>query len=336
MVPRMSGWVILLLALAIAPAHAGLVPPDIPDGSRVGHLRAPRPPDGFTSAIGWIDAIHDWRDFPGTTSLIEVRKAELWACVNGQDVLLTSGITRDDGTITGGLYSRGIPYGAIATCDTCCPFCMPWYWGADADIKFPNTYAGGIASFSPSKAMNMIWHAWNNKWPRVTLPPGTQTVYFKVEARITGHALFRAGFDWYRDSITTDTAHDLIEGGAADWRFASAGWETLNVGLPCSKISGVPATPPSFRISLVPRPNPSREETTMEYVLPEGGAATLRVYDVSGRCLATLSRGTEGPGLHAFRWEQCDERGRKLPAGLYLVQLRVGELETSRQLVLTR
>jgi len=68
-------------------------------------------------------------------------------------------------------------------------------------------------------------------------------------------------------------------------------------------------------------PNPSAAGTIVEFVLPHADAATLRVFDVNGRELATLAAGPLEAGRHRTRWDGRDRAGRAQPAGLYFVRL---------------
>ncbi|MGB3544136.1 T9SS type A sorting domain-containing protein, partial [Rubrivirga sp.] len=61
---------------------------------------------------------------------------------------------------------------------------------------------------------------------------------------------------------------------------------------------------------------------------PDAGVATLEVFDALGRRVVVLEDGGRSPGWHRI------EVGQKLPAGAYLVRLRVetgGALEVETQ-----
>lgn len=52
-------------------------------------------------------------------------------------------------------------------------------------------------------------------------------------------------------------------------------------------------------------PNPFRGSTTIKFDIPAGSAGrlALRIYDASGRRVATLVEGHQGPGVHAVEWD---------------------------------
>ena len=78
-------------------------------------------------------------------------------------------------------------------------------------------------------------------------------------------------------------------------------------------------------------PNPATSRTAIAYRLPAGADVSLRLYDVSGRLLRTLSRGNQTAGLHGV---ELDASG--LAAGTYFYRLEVGDLRASKKLMIER
>jgi hypothetical protein len=56
-----------------------------------------------------------------------------------------------------------------------------------------------------------------------------------------------------------------------------------------------------------------------------GGAGQVDVslYDAAGRRIRTLESGTFAPGFHTTTWDGRDGEGRRVPGGLYFLNLRV-------------
>lgn len=78
-------------------------------------------------------------------------------------------------------------------------------------------------------------------------------------------------------------------------------------------------------------PNPFSDATTIHFTLPESTPATLNIYDLMGRKVATLINGHHTAGTHEIRWDGRDDGGARLASGLYLVRLKAGErVQTSR------
>jgi hypothetical protein len=78
-------------------------------------------------------------------------------------------------------------------------------------------------------------------------------------------------------------------------------------------------TPP--RTVLHASPNPFEQEVTVRFTLPRAEQASVRVYDVSGRLVRTLRRGTLGPGEEVVRWDGADEGGKDVGSGIYFVRV---------------
>lgn len=78
-------------------------------------------------------------------------------------------------------------------------------------------------------------------------------------------------------------------------------------------------------------PNPFSQSTTIRYVLTDDVEVDLRVFDVTGREVATLASGAQMAGAHAARFD-----AGVLPNGMYLWRLTVAGEVTVGQLTLAR
>ena len=97
------------------------------------------------------------------------------------------------------------------------------------------------------------------------------------------------------------------------------------------------ATPADLRFTLAePQPNPMRGQTVLSYAIPRDGSVRLRVYDVRGRCVATVLDGRGEAGAGVVVWQGRDDRGRQLADGLYLLRLEHGGEVLTRKLLLVR
>lgn len=83
-------------------------------------------------------------------------------------------------------------------------------------------------------------------------------------------------------------------------------------------------------------PNPFHAATAIGFSLPERGRATLRVYDVAGRLVATLVDAELPPGRHVYRWGGVDDAGRAVAPGIYLYRINAGPHVETRRLVRLR
>jgi hypothetical protein len=81
-------------------------------------------------------------------------------------------------------------------------------------------------------------------------------------------------------------------------------------------------------------PNPARESATLRFSLASAGHVRMTVYDVGGRVVRTLVDGPQTAGQHDVQWDGNDDRGSRLPAGVYSYRVQSGGSSRARRLVL--
>ncbi|HEY6572972.1 MAG TPA: FG-GAP-like repeat-containing protein, partial [Candidatus Eisenbacteria bacterium] len=86
------------------------------------------------------------------------------------------------------------------------------------------------------------------------------------------------------------------------------------------------------------RPNPFNPSTLIGFGVPgpERAEVRLRIFDVSGRLVATLVSRRIDPGYHEVRWDGRSDRGVALGSGVYLLRAEIGPATLSRKLALIR
>jgi hypothetical protein len=94
---------------------------------------------------------------------------------------------------------------------------------------------------------------------------------------------------------------------------------------------GVEATMPGeFRMSQN-YPNPFNPATTIEFALPQDAFATLKVYDMLGREVATIASREFRAGVHRTMWNAS-----RLPSGMYIYRLTAGQFTDQKKLMLLK
>lgn len=83
-------------------------------------------------------------------------------------------------------------------------------------------------------------------------------------------------------------------------------------------------------------PNPFTVSTQVEFMLQEEGPASVSVYDVRGRRVATLADGDRAAGVHTVDWSGIDAAGNALPSGMYFVRLEAAGISSVRKVVLAK
>jgi hypothetical protein len=83
-------------------------------------------------------------------------------------------------------------------------------------------------------------------------------------------------------------------------------------------------------------PNPFNPSTTVPFTLEGAGHVTLRVYDVSGRVLATLVDGVMPAGAHTRVWDGRNDAGAPVSSGMYFCELVADNVRQTRKMVLLK
>jgi hypothetical protein len=83
------------------------------------------------------------------------------------------------------------------------------------------------------------------------------------------------------------------------------------------------------------RPNPFRAATAIAFDLPKPGFVGLKVYDVGGRLVKTLTDQTHAAGSYSVEWAAEDELGNKVGPGIYFARIETdGFTGTKKMIVL--
>jgi hypothetical protein len=80
-------------------------------------------------------------------------------------------------------------------------------------------------------------------------------------------------------------------------------------------------------------PTPARSDLTLEFALPHAAYTTVRVFDMTGRTVATLAHESFDAGAHAILWNRRNSDGVSVPPGLYLIDVRTGNARVTRRAI---
>lgn len=83
-------------------------------------------------------------------------------------------------------------------------------------------------------------------------------------------------------------------------------------------------------------PNPFRQQTTVEYTLPEEGRVTVEVFDVLGRKVRVLVNERQKAGAHRVTWDGENRAGQGVASGVYLTRLTFGGKTITQKMVLVK
>lgn len=81
-------------------------------------------------------------------------------------------------------------------------------------------------------------------------------------------------------------------------------------------------------------PNPFSQRTTFEFSLSRKTNVTLAVYDLSGEMIKVLANKEFDKGIHQIPWNRLNDKGMKVPEGVYIYKLKTNQFEKMRKMVI--
>ena len=81
-------------------------------------------------------------------------------------------------------------------------------------------------------------------------------------------------------------------------------------------------------------PNPADGPVSIGFQVPVQADVDVRIFDVSGREIAVLAKGSYSAGSHEVQWNGRDARGHQVASGVYYYRMQANEYEATRSLTL--
>lgn len=100
-------------------------------------------------------------------------------------------------------------------------------------------------------------------------------------------------------------------------------------------ITSAPEVPSTLSL-MQNQPNPFNPRTNISFSLEEGGVVSLRIFDVSGRLVRTLSSGFCDSGTHDVVWDGLDDNSHQVGNGVYFYRLDAIGVSMTRKMVMVR
>jgi len=83
-------------------------------------------------------------------------------------------------------------------------------------------------------------------------------------------------------------------------------------------------------------PNPGSSQTLIHFETRTGGLVRASIYDLAGRGVRRLSDGILRAGVHDLSWDERDDAGRAVEAGIYLIRVSTDQGTTGGRFVVVR
>jgi len=83
-------------------------------------------------------------------------------------------------------------------------------------------------------------------------------------------------------------------------------------------------------------PNPFNPSTTISYQLPSEQEVVLSTWNLAGQLVRELVHAPQPPGHHSVNWDSRDAAGSLVANGVYLYEIRSGDVQSARKMVLMK
>lgn len=169
------------------------------------------------------------------------------------------------------------------------------------------------------------------RWPTLTLDADVPVT---LRDLVTGAVIDLRAQDAYTFSVapsaaTTGTPAELLAGTSDGATRKAGATPRFVLAIGASVVAGEDDAVTAFALDTV-RPNPTRGTATVRFAMPDAGTATVELYDLLGRRVATLAQGDRPAGWHELALETSS-----LSAGVYVVRMQAeGFAGTQRVTVL--
>jgi hypothetical protein len=126
------------------------------------------------------------------------------------------------------------------------------------------------------------------------------------------------------------SAGQVVAGGTF---FGVNGWAHSNLAVLSTGTTAVDPITPVASAPLRAWPNPFRSAVALQFAQAEAAAVDVAIYDVAGRLVRNLHRGSMAAGDARLEWDGRNEAGANVGPGVYLVRARAGDRQMNAKLL---
>jgi len=99
------------------------------------------------------------------------------------------------------------------------------------------------------------------------------------------------------------------------------------------RVLDVPGGGPAARVALANKPNPASGATDIQFSLVADERIELSIYDLSGRAVRELAKGTFSAGPNTVHWDGLDANGHPVAPGIYMARLKGTHTQATHNVV---
>ena len=81
-------------------------------------------------------------------------------------------------------------------------------------------------------------------------------------------------------------------------------------------------------------PNPFNSSTNIQFVMPDDGFVTLKIFNLSGQVICSLVNENFKAGVHVVNWHGHNDSGQRVVSGVYFYKIKINDFEESKKLLI--
>jgi len=85
-----------------------------------------------------------------------------------------------------------------------------------------------------------------------------------------------------------------------------------------------------------PYPNPFNNSITLDYKLFKDSNVEIVIFDIKGNLVKNLFSGEQISGFKSIKWNAINNKGKKVPAGEYLAQIKIGDYKQTKKMIFVK
>ena len=179
-----------------------------------------------------------------------------------------------------------------------------------------------------------------DNWMVLNYPDDSKTVYFKDvnTGWLGGYGVMfkttNSGIDWVLQSLPVSFMGYIYglskSNDSTLWAAGGTGYlfKTTNGGVGIEQIST--EVPNEYKL-WQNYPNPFNPSTVIRFSLSVVSLSTLKIFDITGKEVATLVNEKLAPGTYSIEWNAAG-----YPSGVYFYQMSAGDFRETRRMILTK
>ena len=114
------------------------------------------------------------------------------------------------------------------------------------------------------------------------------------------------------------------------------GWDSALVVLSSTDVPETPSTPQNSFVLEQNYPNPFNQKTGLSFQIPYECWVSLKVYNLAGQLVNTLTEGELTQGRHTLFWDGTNSRGDDVASGIYFYKLTTPDFVSVKKMILLK